>query len=56
MYKTIVINFKNGGVIEIPEDCWDDYRYDGKFISIIRDGATTAMYNVSEIFSLVLEK
>lgn len=48
------ITFIGGGEIVIPDKQWDDYRYDGKFFIIIKDGADIAMYNAEEVFSLVL--
>lgn len=48
------ITFIGGGEIVIPNEQWDDYRYDGKFFTIIKDGADIAMYNAKEVFSLVL--
>jgi hypothetical protein len=47
------ITFIGGGEIMIPNEQWDDYRYDGKFFTIIKDGADIAMYNAKEVFSLV---
>lgn len=56
MYKRIKISFINAGSIVIGEDDWTDYEvYDG-FI-VIKNGETwIAMYNMKEVFSLVLEK
>lgn len=48
------ITFIDGGEIVIPDEQWDDYHYDGKFFTIIKDGADIAMYNAKEVFSLVL--
>lgn len=48
------ITFIGGGEIVIPDEQWDDYRYDGKFFTIIKNGADIAMYNAKEVFSLVL--
>ncbi len=56
IYKEIEINFRDGGVIIIPEDSWDDYDYDGKFIVIKKKRAWVAMYNAKDVFSLVLRK
>lgn len=50
----IKITFIGGGEIVVPDKQWDDYRYDGKFITIIKDGADIAMYNAREVFSLIL--
>lgn len=48
------ITFIGGGEIVIPDEQWDDYRYDGKFFTIIKDGTDIAMYNAKEVLSLVL--
>jgi hypothetical protein len=48
------ITFIGGGEIVIPDEQWDDYRYDGKFFTIIKDGTDIAMYNAKEVFSVVL--
>lgn len=50
----IKITFRGGGEIVIPDEQWDDYRYDGKFFTVIKNGADIAMYNAKEVFSLVL--
>ena len=52
----IKITFRGGGEIVIPDEQWDDYRYDGKFFTIIYDGVDIAMYNAREVFSLILVK
>lgn len=52
----IKISFRGGGEIVIPDEQWDDYRYDGKFFTIIYDGVDIAMYNAREVFSLILVK
>ena len=56
VYKRIRISFLNAGSIVIDEDDWDDYEiYDG-FLVIKKGEAWIAMYNMEEIFSVVLEK
>lgn len=50
------ITFIDGGEIVIPDDLWDDYRYDGKFFIVVQDGIDIAMYNATKVFSLVLVK
>jgi hypothetical protein len=56
MYKRIKISFLNAGSITIKEGDWTDYEvYDG-FLVIKYDEAWIAMYNMKEIFSVVLEK
>lgn len=50
----IKMTFIGGGEIIIPDEQWDDYRYDGKFFTIIKGGADIAMYNAKNVYSLVL--
>lgn len=50
------ITFIDGGEIVIPDDLWDDYRYDGKFFTVMKNGIDIAMYNAIKVFSLVLVK
>lgn len=50
----IKITFRGGGEIVIPDEQWDDYCYDSKFFTVIKNGANIAMYNAKEVFSLVL--
>lgn len=52
----IKITFVGGGEIIIPDEQWDDYRYDGKFFTIVKNGTDIAMYNAKQVFSLVLEQ
>ena len=56
MYKRIKISFRNAGSITIDEGEWTDYEiYNG--FAVIKNGETwVAMYNLQDIFSLVLEK
>ena len=53
-YSSIEITFKNGFAISFDEGEWDDYSYDGKFFSIRLDGVNVAMYNATDVFSVVL--
>ena len=56
VYKRIRISFLHAGSIVIDENDWDDYEiYDG-FLVIKKGEAWIAMYNMEEIFSVVLEK
>lgn len=50
----IKITFIDGGEIVIPDKQWDDYRYDGHFFTVVKNGADIAMYNATTVFSLVL--
>lgn len=56
VYKRIRISFINAGTIVIDENDWDDYEiYDG-FLVIKKGDSWVALYNMKEIFSVVLEK
>ena len=52
----IKIAFIDGGEIIVPHKLWDDYRYDGKFFTVVKSGTDIAMYNASTVFSLVLAR
>jgi len=56
MYKRIKISFINAGSIIIDEGDWDDYEIYNGFIVIKKGEAWIALYNMKEVFSLVLEK
>lgn len=56
MFKRIRISFINAGSITIEENDWDDYDLVDGFIVIKKGKAWVAMYNVKEVFSVVLEK
>ena len=55
MYEKIRISFINAGEIVIESPDWDDYDFVDGFIVIKKDEVWIAMYNASEIFSVVLE-
>ena len=55
-YKRIVISFIDAGKIEFDENEWDDYTVCDGFVVIKKDEAWIAMYNLKEVFSVVLEK
>lgn len=59
MFENLVITFKNGEVRAFGKDEWNDYRYDGKTIRIIKeaksgDMPTVAIYNIDVIYSVEL--
>lgn len=56
IYKRIRISFLNAGTIIVDENDWDDYEIFGGFLVIKKDEAWIALYNMKEIFSVVLEK
>jgi hypothetical protein len=53
-YKELQITFKSGDTITYSEDEWDDYSYDGKAISVKKNGAWVGIYNFGHIFSIEL--
>lgn len=55
-YKKIVISFIDAGTIVFDEKDWDDYEVYSGFVVIKKNEAWIAMYNMKEIFSVVLEK
>lgn len=56
VYRNLVIKFIYAGTLVYRENDWDDYEvYDG-FLVIKKGEAWVAMYNLKEIFSVVLEK
>ena len=56
MYKRIRISFLHTGSIWIYEGDWDDYEIFNGFLVIKKGEAWIALYNMNEIFSVVLEK
>lgn len=56
MYKRIKIGFLGAGSITIDEGDWDDYEIFQGFLVIKKGEAWIALYNMKEIFSVVLEK
>ena len=55
-YKRIRISFRSAGSIVIDEDDWDDYEIFNGFLVIKKGESWIAMYNMKDIFSVVLEK
>ena len=56
VYKRIRISFLKAGSIVIEENDWDDYEIYNGFLVVKKGEAWIAMYNMKEIFSVVLEK
>ena len=54
MYDTLRITTTDGTIIEFHENEWDDYRYDGRFFSILKRKSGIAMYNCNNVYSLEL--
>lgn len=55
MYNSIEITFKSGNTIAYHEGEWDDYAYDGKSISVKKNGASIGIYNFDNIFCVELK-
>lgn len=55
-YSRIKISFINAGSITVEPDDWDDYEVYNGFLVIKKGETWVAMYNMKEIFSIVLEK
>ncbi len=56
-YNTIEVTFKSGhsAVWEADKDEWDDYAYDGKVLSIKKNGAWVGIYNMDSVISVVVK-
>lgn len=54
MFENLVITFKNGEVRTYTKNEWNDYRYDGKTVSVIKEtngnAATVGIYNLDVIY------
>lgn len=55
MYTDIEITFKSGETITYSKGEWDDYSYDGKAVSVKKDGAWVGLYNFDNIFCVELK-
>lgn len=53
MFENLVITFKNGEIKTYSKGEWNDYRYDGKTISVIKEvgnsAPTIALFNIDVI-------
>ena len=54
-YKTIKIFTKSGKLILFKEDDWDDYHYDGKFFTIVKNNIGVCYYNLDRIATIVIK-
>ena len=55
VYECLEITFKSGNTIAYHEGEWDDYAYDGKAISVKKNGASIGIYNFDNIFCVELK-
>lgn len=51
----IKITMKNSTVVNWNEGEWDDYKYDGKFFIVIKNGAWIGFYNLDFVISIVVD-
>ena len=49
----IKIVMKNGSLVKWKK--FDDYKYDGKYFIIIRDGNWVGFYNLDHVISIVVK-
>lgn len=54
-YKTIKIFTKSGKLILFNEDDWDDYYYDEKFFTIVKNNIEVCRYNLDRIATIVMK-
>lgn len=56
MFDNLVVIFKNGEVKTFSKNEWNDYRYDGKTISIIKEvgnsATNIAIYNLDVVYGV----
>ena len=55
MYTDLEITFKSGETITYSKGEWDDYSYDGKAVSVKKDGAWVGLYNFDNVFCVELK-
>ena len=55
MYELIKIVMANGTVIKWTKEQWDDYKYDGKFFIVQKDGAWIGFYNIDYVISIIVK-
>lgn len=51
----IIIKMKDSTVLHWNEGEWDDYKYDGKFFIVIKNGAWIGFYNLDFVISIVVD-
>ncbi len=54
-YKTIKIFTKSGKLILFNEDDWDDYYYDEKFFTIVKNHIDVCYYNLDKVVSIIVQ-
>lgn len=56
MYELIKIVMTNGAIIKWTKEQWDDYKYDGKFFIVKKNGSWIGFYNLDHVISEPLKK
>lgn len=56
-YTIIEITLRNGHSIVLSSEKgeWDDYAYDGTVFVVKKDGVWVGIYNIADIFSVVVK-
>ena len=53
--EIIKILMTNSDEIKWAADQWDDYKYDGKFFIIMKNGSWIGFYNLDKIISIIVK-
>lgn len=51
----IKITMRNGKKVEWGQEKYSDYKYDGKFFIIIKNGEWIGFYNLNDVISIVIK-
>lgn len=52
----IRIVLKNGKVLKWKKKEWDDYKYDGKYFIVVKNGNWIGFYNLDNIISIRIKR
>ena len=52
----IRIVMTNGKIFEWKKEEFDDYKYDGKFFIIVRNGEWVGFYNLDHVISIIVKE
>lgn len=50
------IVLKNGKVLKWKKKEWDDYKYDGKYFIVVKNGNWIGFYNLDNIISIRIKR
>ena len=53
--KKIKIYFRNGGMDHWKKKQWNDYKYDGKYFIVMKNGAWVGFYNLDDVMAIIIE-